>query len=172
MATISLEKALRVVKAVPGFNGNKPGSHSSAKDFERFVSNTLRAAGNVRVRPNGNNQNPAMTINGIPVIVKTAKNGKPMWNETIPPKGSIVILNLGFGTVVCHSESLLSDSDRKSLENIKSSVASAHKHKGGTFKYGRFGVVNARVQFADNVMWEDDADDLFDECLRELKIIK
>ena len=160
---MTLRDALADIMAIPGGMGNGPSSDRANKDFETRVANILRNVGPVIERPNGANSPPPIALNGIHFYTKTAKGCRPQWNETIPD--GVLIFNLNFGTIITHSDLVLSPQDKSEMTAIKKHMPKYARSKFGHKTFGVFKVAGARIQFKDTVDWKKARMTMFHDTL-------
>ena len=163
---MKLNEALSQILILP-YIGNKPSSERSAKHFENEVTNILRNVGEVIERPHGANQSPACTINNMPVIIRTSKGNKIMWNENLPDRNGLLILNLKFGTVVVHGSLIISEDNYNILVEAKKETSKILKERFNT--NGNFKVAGGRIQFKDTIDWENMRIQLFRETIERIE---
>jgi hypothetical protein len=149
---MTIRRALGQIASLP-YIGNRAGSIRSIKEFETEVANILRNVGKVVERPNGSNKRPAMILNGINFMIKTAKGKKPMWNESYIEPSDVLILNLECGTIVVHGSLITSNNLLRKLINAKNSAARLLKEQYPKDENDSFFVTGGRVQFGDNIDW-------------------
>ncbi len=149
---MTIRKALGEIASLP-YMGNRPGSSRNDKEFENTVVNILRNVSSVYERPNGNNKYPAFTHDGVDYQIKTAKGNKPMWNESYVRPDSILILNLGFGTVVVHGSLIYSKENTEKLIEAKNYIAKHMRETYPKIEGEMFSISGGRSQFKDNTDW-------------------
>ena len=168
---MTLRSAMGAIVALPYF-GNNAGSFRTAKGFENEVTNILRNVGHIEERPSGANGYPAFTCNGVNYQIKTAKGNKPMWNESYVRPDSVLILNLGFGTVVVHG-SLITDYNMEAkLIEAKDFVAKSLRERFPEIGGENFFVSGGRIQFGDNIDWESSKISFLNKTINILEEVK
>jgi hypothetical protein len=149
---MTIRRALGRIASLP-YIGNGAGSVRSIKDFETEVANILRNVGSVTERPNGANKRPAMVLNGINFMIKTAKSKKPMWNESYIEPDDVLILNLECGTIIAHGSLVTTERLKNKLIEAKDTAAKLLKEKFPKENNDKFFITGGRVQFGDNIDW-------------------
>ena len=151
---MTIREALGQIASLP-YIGNKAGSIRSAKDFENKVTSILRNVAEVEERPNGANGYPTFRCQGIDYVIKTSKGNKPMWNEVYIREDCVLIVNLKFGTAIVHGSFITNKDMVNRLINAKDDAAKILKKSFVSKADDNFFVSGGRVQFGDNIKWED-----------------
>ncbi len=149
--------------------GNRPGSDRQSTGFTNEVANILRTVGEVEERPNGANGYPTFILNGVSYQVKTAKGKKPMWNEVYVRTNSVLILNLSFGTIVVHGSLITNTETEEMLIEAKNYAAAHLRERFPHNENQNFYISGGRIQFGDNVNWEDSKISFLQRTIRILE---
>lgn len=144
---------------------NFSSSEDHDKHFETVVLRCFeRNCVDVEHRPNGRQRNPAISANGIDIIIKSNKNtSSPMMNETCPDRDSLVFFcGKNDRVAVVTGDKLVDERSlgviEKQLDLIKA-MNEKIKIMGDGIK---FSIKNIRHQFKDSYDWKNHVNDYED----------